>query len=77
MFSSEGKKVIAVNVENKTLVMYNSAAQFIRTHNLSKKAVTVSLKNNRIRDFQGWVVLYHTLENIQKLKSYLLMPVDE
>lgn len=73
--SHGAKEVIAYNVENQTLSVFKTATEFIKTTKLSKKAVTTSLRNNRLRVVDGWVFIYKNEENFSKLKSYVSNPV--
>lgn len=68
------KKVLAYNTVTKGLSIFDSASSYIRYTKLSKKAVTVSLRNNRVRQIGDWVALYKTPENEDKLKSFLSVP---
>lgn len=69
------KEVLAWNLSLGKFHEFVSASAFIKTHGLSKKAVSVALKNNTIRDIGGWLCVYKTPENIEALKMYLESPV--
>lgn len=60
---ASGKSVIASR-DNKVFKIYNTAAGFIRETNLSKKSVTVNLRNNKLKRQDGWVYTY--VENFNK-----------
>lgn len=60
----------------KELVMFQSAAEFVRHSQLSKKAVTSNLAKNRIKQIGSWVALYLSPENIQQIKSYISGPAE-
>lgn len=65
----------ASNLEWSTDSLNNiHAAEFIRVNKLSKKAVTVDLKNNKLRENNGWWYLYHTAKNRETLKSVMDRP---
>lgn len=64
-----GKDVIAYNVKDKKFVLFNSAAEFIRFSRLSKKAVTVDLRKDRLREISGWWYTYMTDSKIRRLKN--------
>lgn len=72
--SSVGKEVIAFNEVTKQLIVYESASKFITSQGLSKKAVTVSLKNNRLRKVSDWWFIYNTKENNDRLKAIIDRP---
>lgn len=69
------KKVIAYNSESCKYTVFKSAKEFIAYIRHSKKAVTVALKKDRIREFGKWVALYESPKNILKLKTYVESPV--
>lgn len=54
-----GKEVLALNLNDGKQHVFKSAAEFIRQTELSKKSVTVSLKNGRIRNLGGWLFTYN------------------
>ena len=68
------KKVLGYDLTNKQYVIFPSAVEFIRYTQLSKKAVTVNLKRNRIRELGGWVALCLSVDNAKLLKSYISGP---
>ncbi|EKD89566.1 MAG: hypothetical protein ACD_33C00045G0033 [uncultured bacterium] len=70
------KKVIAYNIINKTYIIFESAIEFINYSKVSKKAVTVSLKKNQIRQIGNWISLYLNSDNIKLLKSNIDGPAD-
>lgn len=70
------KQVLAYNFKSKVYSIFNSASEYIRYTKLSKKAVTVSLKQNRLRTMGDWVAIYLTEENKEKIQSYISSPVD-
>jgi len=72
--SSLGKSVITYNSATDNIVIYKSASQFIKENNLSKKAVTVDLKNNRLRQLNDWWYLYLNDKNIELLKTIIKRP---
>lgn len=72
--SSVGKEVIAYNEKTGQLVIYESASKFIGSEGLSKKAVTVSLKNNRLRKVSDWWFIYNTKDNNRRLKAIIDRP---
>lgn len=65
--ASGGRLVIGYCIENKTLVTAQSAGSFVREYNLSKKAITTTLKDNRLVVKQGWLFVYDTPENRERL----------
>lgn len=65
------KEVMAYNVVNKTFEFYESARQFHLTNGLSKKAVTVALKKNSMKQISNWIAVYKTEENYLELKNHL------
>lgn len=70
--STTGRDVLAYHYPSKTLFIYKSAAEFIRQNNLSKKAVTVDLKNGRLRILGGnWIYTYLNEENQKQLFDYI------
>lgn len=71
LLSPGGKNVIAYNIKTRQYVIYTSASSFIKENNLSKKAVTVSLKANRMRLINDWWFTYMTEANSIRLKSII------
>ena len=65
------KEVIAYNVVSKKFIIYESAYEFIRQNNLSKKAVTTDLKRSRLRIKDNWIYIYLSEENVLKLKEFI------
>lgn len=65
------RKVLAYDLTNRKCLLFPSAVEFIKHTELSKKAVTVSLKKNKIREMGGWVALYLSAENAKLIKSYV------
>lgn len=63
------KSVLAYHTTNDQLMVFGSASEFVRLNNLSKKAVTVALKQERLREIDGWYFTYLTSDNVQVLKS--------
>lgn len=74
LLSPGGKEVIAYNVKENKYYIYESASQFIKEHKLSKKAVTVDLKKNRLRKLGDWWYTYHTAEKIDKMNVAIKCP---
>ncbi len=52
------KKVVSFNIQNKVTTIYESAAQFIKNNNLSKKAVTTRLKRGVIQPVKDFIFVY-------------------
>lgn len=65
--ASSGRLVVGYNTENHILVTASSAASFIKQYGLSKKAVTTTLKDNLLKVKQGWLFVYDTPENRERL----------
>lgn len=74
LLSPGGKEVIAYNVKENKYYIYNSASQFIKEHKLSKKAVTVDLKKNRLRKLNDWWYTYNTPDKIERLNVAIKCP---
>lgn len=70
------RKVIAINLLNKTVSMFESATSFYKYANLSKKTVTTLLRKNRIKNTNNWIFLYYSEENLNVLKGYISNPVE-
>ena len=55
------------------IVLFPSASRFIEAFKLSKKAVTVALKKNRLRNLNGLVFTYtdssFTVDDLKKIKG--------
>jgi hypothetical protein len=66
-----GRNVLAWSCSEKKLYIYESASEFIRERGLSKKAVTTSLKAERIREVNGWLFVYLNDMNRQRLMQFL------
>ena len=62
-----GRLVIAYRTDDKILVTASSASAFIKQNGLSKKAVTTSLKKNALQIRNGWLFVYDTPENRERL----------
>lgn len=71
-----GKNVFCYNVKLKKYVIYESASQFIRENKLSKKAVTVDLRKNRLRLLGDWWYIYNTPSNIEELNKVVSLYVS-
>ena len=71
LLSPGGKNVIAYNIKTKQYVIYLSASSFIKENKLSKKAVTVSLRANRMRLVNEWWFTYMSETNLMRLKSII------
>lgn len=69
------KKVLAYNINSNKYILFPSAAEYIRHTKLSKKAITVNLKKDRIKVIDGWIALYASDQNAKKIKSYISSPV--
>lgn len=65
------KEVVAFNVDEKKLSIHSNAADFYRTYGLSKKAVTTALRVGRLRNINGWVFVYWSPENVEKLVEFV------
>lgn len=66
-----GASVIAYHCVDKKHHIFSSAADFIRYSGLSKKAVTVDLKKDRLRKQGYWIYLYNTSANQERLNKFL------
>ena len=55
------------NLDSKSLVTASSAASFVKQYGLSKKAITTTLKDNLLKVKQGWLFVYDTPENRERL----------
>lgn len=69
-----GKEVLAFNESIRKKVIYPSASSFIKENGLSKKAVTVDLKKNRLRKQRDWWYTYFTPENEKRFKAIIGCP---
>ena len=65
------RNVICFNTTIKKIFIFSSATDFIEVSGLSKKAVTVALAKNVVRNFGEWIPLYFNNENIARLDDYL------
>lgn len=66
-----GKKIVAYHPDYG-VCFYPSASSFIKEHGLSKKAVTVTLKQDRLREIAGWWFCYITKPHlVQELKEVI------
>lgn len=66
-----GKDVMAYNVTDKQYYIFQSAAEFIRYSKLSRKAVTVDLRRDRLREVDGWIYTYLTTDKTKRLKDFV------
>lgn len=69
-----GREVVAYNVSVKNYFIHSSAADFIRTHGLSRKAVTVTLARQSLRKIGDWYMVYNRPELVEQLKSLVKCP---
>ena len=65
--ASDGRIVIGYHIVSKKIVTAHSASAFVREFKLSKKAITTTLKDNRLVAKQGWLFVYDTPENRERL----------
>ena len=65
--ASDGRLVVGYNTAGRYLVTASSAASFVKHYGLSKKAVTTTLKDNLLKVKQGWLFVYDTPENRERL----------
>lgn len=70
------KKVMAYRADSRNIYLFDSAVEYIKHTQLSKKSVTVSLKKNQLRQIDGWVALYSSDENMKLMKSYISGPAE-
>lgn len=57
------KPVFAYNVHTRKKVIYESAAEFIRTNKLSRTVITKLLKANKLKEINGWIFVYFVNNN--------------
>ena len=72
---SGSKEVFGMHIPTGKQLVTASAAAFVRETGLSRKAVTVALANNRIREIDSWVFTYLTKENVNKLLTHVGCPI--
>lgn len=65
--ASGGRLVVGYNLDSKTLAAASSASSFVKQYGLSKKAITTTLKDNLLKVKQGWLFVYDTPENRERL----------
>lgn len=65
--ASGGRTVVGYLVEKKQMVLASSASSFVKEYNLSKKAITTALKQNRLVVRSGWLFAYDSPENRERL----------
>lgn len=69
------KKIVAYNIERNEFEEFDSATKFLKQYReLSKKAVTVRLKNGRLNETGGWIVKVVT--DLQQDKEAILRWLD-
>lgn len=68
------KKVVACKLGFNKLFVYASASDFIRDNQLSKKAVSITLKKDSFRKINGWLFCYATSKNVEKIKTLISVP---
>lgn len=71
---SGNKDVVAFNLNEKKLCVYSSAKDFWFSNNLSKKAVTTTLRRDVLREINGWVFCYLINKNAERLGLYVKCP---
>lgn len=69
LLSPTGKELLAYNTRLKMYFLYESASKFIKENGLSKKSVTVDLRNNRLRKLGDWWYTYKNKNNIIRLST--------
>jgi len=62
-----GFEVLSYEERNRKFVIYPSAAEFIRSNNLSKKAVTTRLRDRKISKVNDFYFVYYTPEQKNRL----------
>jgi hypothetical protein len=62
-----GRLVVGYQIDSKMIVTAQSASAFVQEYELSKKAITTTLKDNRLVVKQGWLFVYDTPENRERL----------
>jgi len=72
--SAGPKEVIAYDSITNRYYVFDSASDFIRKSGLSKKAVSVSLKKERLRRIDRWAFVYMTKENLKQLALFVGCP---
>jgi hypothetical protein len=68
---NQGIGVIAYNFTLGRYEIFSSASSFIRRYNLSKKAITVSLKKEQIRIVDGFAFVYNNQKQKQLLSQFV------
>jgi hypothetical protein len=74
MKSPGGKEVIAYNVVDGKYHIFPSASSFIKLHGLSKKAITTTLKKEKLRQIGDWLFVYNKPEFVNELKAIVERP---
>ena len=64
------KETIVLEIASGDISIYKSARSFILEKNLSKKAVTTRLRQNLLKEVDGYVALYMTPENIKRIQKF-------
>lgn len=67
------KQVLAYNLETSTFRTYDSARSFIQNNKLSKKAVSMRLKKEKLESVSGWLFKYQTANPDSDKKALLEM----
>lgn len=74
LLGSTGFPVIAFDMVSEKYEIYDSASSFIRTNNLSKKAVATRLKNKKIEKVGNYYFSYFNKENRTRLFEIIGRP---
>lgn len=65
--ATSGRTVIGYDIQRREFVISNSANKFVQTYGLSKKAITSTLKSNLLKEKGGWLFIYDSPENRERL----------
>jgi hypothetical protein len=68
------REVTAYNYQTGIFYVYESAKEFIAATGLSKKAVTTSLRKEKLRRICDWAMMYLSPENVKKLREFVGCP---
>jgi hypothetical protein len=68
------REVCAYSYVLKKYVIYACAKEFYLSNNLSKKAVTTTLKKGKLRLIGDWVAVYYSIENVNRLRYFVEGP---
>lgn len=73
---TQGREIIAYNFEKKLWVSTNSGTKFCQEAGLTRARTMAQFKLDVIKPKDGWIFLYYSKENKQRLDDYIKTHYD-